>query len=575
MIKLLTELSIRNFAIIDDISVSFNDGLTVLTGETGAGKSIIIDAVQLLTGSRGSIDFVRHGEEKAEIIGQFSLNENVPRIKGTCQQYAIDIEEDTLILERTIMNTGKSICRVNGKIVTLTILREIGQLLVHIHSQHDTMHLMDPTTHLPLLDAYNEKDIAPIKDEYQKLYDELITLQKKRNQLSSNEQQLAHRLDLLRFQLSELEQANLSIDEDLQLEEERKHLQNYEKIYRSLQEAYFFLTGDQKGLDLVQQAQSALEDGQAHDAFIEKKSEIVANTFYQLEDVSLEINQYMEQLYFDEERLNNVEARMNELNRLMKKYGNTVKEMITYQAKISEEIEQIEHRDSHIEQISEQINRLEKRALKVAQKLHTVRKNTAKHLEEEITVELKDLYLQNANLVVAFHQDEQTELHENGIDHVSFMLSTNLGEPVKELEKIASGGELSRIMLAMKKIFAKHDHIQTVIFDEIDTGVSGRVAQAIGEKMYQIAMSTQTLCITHLPQVAAMADQHMLIQKQEENNRTTTNIYPLDGKEIIHELGKMLTGATLTETAIEHAQELLDLTTTFKRTIRENNIQSC
>lgn len=564
---MIIELSIRNFAIIDDLSISFNDGLTVLTGETGAGKSIIIDAVQLLVGGRASTQYIKHGKDKAEIIGQFELTKNKENIIQVCNRYDIDIENDVLILERTMYSSGKSVCRVNHKIVTLSVLKEIGQLFVQIHSQHDTMYLMEQQNHLSLVDQYNEAEINPLKTKYTEKYNEWLTLRKKYEKLHTDEQEMAHRLDLLQFQLTELEQANLVDNEDETLEHERKQLQNFEQIYTALQEAYFALNGDGKGLELLHSVKQSLEKVEEHDEFIRQHAELVNDLYYQLEDVTIQLNDYKDQLHFDEHRLNEIESRLNELNRLKKKYGHTVKEMIDYREKIKIEIDEINNRDTHVEHLKLQIDEAEKEALALAERLSELRKQTAKQLEKDLLVELKDLYLENARFSVQFKRIVDQPLSKDGIDHVTFMLSTNVGEPLKELDKVASGGELSRIMLAMKKLFAEHDLIQTVIFDEIDTGVSGRVAQAIAEKMYQIATSTQTLCITHLPQVAAMADHHLLIEKVIENEETSTKITTLEHDSIVNELGKMMTGAKLTESALEHAEELLDLTSTFKKLV--------
>lgn len=563
---MITELSIKNFAIIDDISISFQDGLTVLTGETGAGKSIIIDAVQLLTGSRASVDFVRHGEKKAEITGLFSLESTNQVVYDKCAEYGIDIEEDSLVLERTITNNGKSVCRINGKIVTLTILREIGQSLVNIHSQHDTVHLMDKGLHINLLDQYNHRQIMPVKEKYNVLFEKYTSLVQKLKNLSENEQEIAHRIDLLSFQLQELNEANLQAGEDETLEEERNKLLHFEKLNQSLHEAYYALYGDQRGLENIDIAQNALQQVKTIDPSFEKNAEQLTNLYYQLEDITFNIRNQMDEMEYDEERLDVIEARLNEINRLKKKYGSTVEEMLTYKDEIEKELDELQNKDIHLESLKEEIEKVEQDALKIAKKLTEMRKKTALKLEKEIKHELTDLYLQNATFKVDF--TTAPHLHQNGIDEVFFLISTNVGEPLKELSKVASGGELSRMMLALKKIFAKHDRIGTVIFDEIDTGVSGRVAQAIAEKMYQIAQSTQVLCITHLPQVAAMADEHLLIEKETVNNRTHTIINELNYEEKVQELGRMMTGATLTDTALEHSEQLLQLTRTFKEKVK-------
>lgn len=567
---MITELSIRNFAIIDDISITFHDGITVLTGETGAGKSIIIDAVQLIAGERGSVEYVRHGADKAEITALFSIESDHQRVHSLAKKYDIDMDEGMLILERTITKQGKSICRVNHKLVTLTILREFGQQVVNIHSQHDTIQLMDRTTHLPLLDTYYQEKITTLKTSYTELYNTYIEVKHKLDNLNYSEQETAHRIDLLKFQINELEQANLQEKELERLTEERNYLQNFEKIYRVINEAYFALYGDQKGLEWLDVAQASLQDGKEWDPFIEKQAEALTNAYYQVEDVHFALRDFADNLHFDETRLNEIEARLDELHRLSKKYGSTVSEMMSYQAKITKELDDIENKDNRISELEKEMDESKEAARKVALDLHFLRKEAAKKLEAEIKTELADLYLENASFEVYFSPVETNTMNKDGVDYITFQLSTNLGEPLKDMNKVASGGELSRVMLALKKVFAKHDHISTVVFDEIDTGVSGRVAQAIAEKMYQISESTQVLCITHLPQVAAMSDQHLLIKKIENKERTTTSIKELTSKTKISELGKMITGTKLTDTAMEHAEELLELTQSFKRSMHEH-----
>lgn len=569
---MLMELSIRDFAIIDNISISFSEGLTVLTGETGAGKSIIIDAVHLLAGGRGSVRYVRHGAKKAEISGVFAVNHHLDEVTEKCIQYGITFEEEMLVLERTITDQGKSICRINGKIVTLSILREFGHLLIDIHSQHDTQSLMDMTTHIELLDLYDQNNIGEIYHTYKEIYEELCLLEEQYEKLNENEQKLAHRLDLLTFQLNELKEANLIENEDIDLENERIQLHNFEKIFLSVQEAYHALYGDQKGLEWLNIALESLQSISEYDNTIEKKSEVLSNAYYNIEELTYDLRSFTEGLNYDENRLNTIEQRLNELNRLKKKYGSTVQEMIQFKEKIKAEINHIEHKDTHQEQLLNEINELTLKAFKQAEHLHTLRKKAAQSLKENIMFELSDLYLENADFAVSFSPEDEVDrkLNVNGFDHVRFLLSTNLGEPLKELESIASGGELSRIMLAMKKIFVNHQAVTTVIFDEIDTGVSGRVAQSIAEKMYEIAVNSQVICITHLPQVAAMSDTHMSIKKVEEHNRTTTTISELTEKEKINELSKMITGSEMTETAHEHSEQLLKLSNQFKTELKNN-----
>lgn len=571
MLYMLTELSIRDFAIIDQISITFNEGLTVLTGETGAGKSIIIDAVQLLAGGRGSVEFVRHGAKKAEIEGLFTLDRKEHPIYQVGRDFGIEISDEQVVLQRTITSNGKSICRVNSKLVTLGILREFGKTLIDIHSQHETQSLMDPESHLELLDLYDPEAMKATKKEYSYLYERLSSLKTRYKELSENEQEMAHRLDLLEFQLQELEQANLEPNEDTALEEERMSLANFEKIYTALQDAYNALYGEQKGLEWVNTARTALDVSSNFDSFISDKAEEISNHYYALEELTYSLRNYSESQQYNPERLNEVESRLNEINRLKKKYGPTVNDILHYMAKIEEEMEEITNKDSHLAKLSEQIEEVKKDAYLEAKQLHDMRVENANALMDEIKNELKDLYLEKATFSISFQQTNHDEagfddqkLHKNGFDRVRFLISTNAGEPLKDLHKVASGGELSRIMLALKKIFAKHQGVTSVIFDEVDTGVSGRVAQAIAEKIYQISSSSQVLCITHLPQVAAMADTHKLIEKAESNNRTATKVEELTTNQQVVELSRMITGTQLTETAKDHAKELLDMALTFK-----------
>ncbi|AUJ26315.1 MULTISPECIES: DNA repair protein RecN [Virgibacillus] len=573
---MLTELSIQDFAIINKLSVTFNEGLTVLTGETGAGKSIIIDAVQLLAGGRGSVEFVRHGAKKADIEGLFIIDHDSHPVYTICEQYGIESEDQQLVLRRTITANGKSICRVNSKLVTLAVLREFGRTLIDIHSQHETQSLMNPEHHLDLLDLYQPELINKAKKEYLKLYDQLSKLKNRYRKLSENEQETAQRLDLLQFQLRELEEAQLQPNEDKQLEEERNTLANFERIYSSLQLAYNSLYGEQKGLDWVNQAQIALQDNSNYDASLAQKAEDIANYYYGLEELTYDLGNQIETLQFDPERLNEIEARLNEINRLKRKYGPTVSDMLTYMAKIEEEVEEISNKDSHISKLEQQIKEKAKDAFLEAQELRDIRIKAAEALTKEIHEELKDLYLGKTEFKVDFAKNIEPQkeldkhLHKNGMDDVTFLISTNPGEPPKPLNKVASGGELSRIMLSLKKIFARHQGVTSVIFDEVDTGVSGRVAQAIAEKIYHISQKSQVLCITHLPQVAAMADTHKLIEKEVMNQRTSTTVHELSQKLQINELARMITGTKLTDTAVDHAREMLEMAIQFKG--KEHNL---
>ncbi|MCR2820342.1 DNA repair protein RecN [Lederbergia panacisoli] len=564
---MLQELSIKNFAIIDQISVSFEKGLTVLTGETGAGKSIIIDALHLLVGGRGSAEFVRHGENKAEIEGLFFLEENHP-CYGRSAEFGIDIEEGMIILRREIASSGKSVCRVNGKLVTISTLREIGGTLIDIHGQHEHQELMDESIHLSLLDQYGSTEIAPALQNYKDIFKQYDATLKKIKQLKLNEQEMVQRLDLLQFQLNEIRHAELKINEDESLADERRQLGNFEKIFASLKAGYEGLQGEQHGLDYISHTISHLETAADLDKQYEHVLESVANSYYLLEEAADRLRNELDSLEFDPERLNVIEERLNEINQLKRKYGSTVSEILEYSSKIEEEIEMLINRDARIGELESKLSSLEEDLVLEGTNLSFLRKKWAGKLTTAIHRELKELYMDKTVFEPVFGKDSENNPNfaKDGLDDVVFYLSTNPGEPLKPLSKVASGGELSRMMLALKTIFSKHQGITSIIFDEVDTGVSGRVAQAIAEKIYQVSKFSQVLCISHLPQVAAMADTHLLISKEAVSGRTRTSLKILGKKEKISEIARMISGVEITDLTIKHAKELLDITYTKKLT---------
>lgn len=560
---MLAELAIKNIAIIESVTVSFQKGFTVLTGETGAGKSIIIDSIHLLVGGRGSSDFVRHGADKAEIEGLFLIEDDHPAI-AKCSEFGIEIEEGMLLLKRDIYPSGKSVCRVNGKLVTITILREIGRTLVDIHGQHDNQEMLDEKSHLRLLDEFGGKEIYPALNEYQSIYREYVKIKKDLASLNENEQMMAQRLDLLKFQLNEITNAQLKIGEDEQLLTEKKKLTNFEKLFSSLNTTYEALQGEQKGLDWVGLALSNLDEAQTIDEELKEIYNIVSNSYYQLEDIVHTLRDKLDELEYDPNRLNEIENRLNIIHQMKRKYGDSIEAILEYCAKIDDEIEMITNRESHIETLNKKLVSIEKDLLVEANHLTSLRKNAAEKLTEAIHKQLKDLYMDKTVFEVKFFEQDNIEFQPDGIDKIEFYMSTNPGEPLKPLAKIASGGELSRIMLALKTIFSQHQGVTSIIFDEVDTGVSGRVAQAIGEKIYRISVNSQVLSITHLPQVAALSDHHFFIRKEIKENRTITSIQQLSERERIEEIARMISGSHITTATEEHAKELLDLAHKYK-----------
>ncbi|WP_163537731.1 DNA repair protein RecN [Gracilibacillus sp. YIM 98692] len=574
---MLTELSIKNFAIIEEVSITFQKGLTVLTGETGAGKSIIIDALGLLVGGRGSAEFVRHGEKKAELEGLFIIEDNSHPIYEITKELGIDIKEDQmLVLHRTISHTGKSICRVNGKLTTLAILKEIGQTLLDIHSQHETQALLNQEKHIDLLDFYYETKKPKFKSDYVRLYTQYQELKSKYEEKNKNEQEMAQRLDLLSFQLNEIQQADLQPNEDEELENERNELQHFEQIFQNLNDAYNALHGEQKAIDWLSHTAIHLEEAGEHSEEMKKVHEEYINHYFIIEELSYQIRQYLEGMEYEPKRLQIIESRLNEIDQLKRKYGTSVEEIIEYSAKIEEELDEIKNRDQHLMQLAETMDEVSKDLILEAKEIHQQRNKVAYELEMAVMKELKELYLEKSNFKVGvdYHKTGreglelnglQVKPNRNGIDQVRFYISTNPGEPLKELHKVVSGGEMSRIMLALKNIFSKHQGITSVIFDEVDTGVSGRVAQAMAEKMYNISIGSQVLCISHLPQVASIADHHLKIEKTVQKNRTHTVVNELTMDERVAEIGKMMTGTSLTNASKTHAKELIKMNETFKQ----------
>ncbi|AKP47739.1 DNA repair protein RecN [Bacillus smithii] len=562
---MLQELSIHNFAIIDELSLSLDKGLTVLTGETGAGKSIIIDAISLLIGGRGSAEFVRHGEKKAEIEGLFLLDNPDHPCYQKAEELGIDIEDGMIVLRREISTSGKSVCRINGKLVTISILREIGASLVDIHGQHEHQELLNPALHLQLLDEFAGKELEKAKMSYQELYEQYVKTKQRISQLSENEQEMAHRLDLIQFQLNEIQSADLQLNEDEKLLNEKRKLSNYEKLYEAITTSYDGLQGEGKGLDWVGLVMSYLETAAELDSEYEPVYKNVSNAYYMLEDAARQISGEMDTIEFDPNRLNEIEARLNEINLLKRKYGQSIEEILEYGAKIEEEIETLTHKETRLEDLEKKLTSIKQDLLLEAKNLSNLRKKWAETLTEAIHHELKQLYMDKTVFEIRFLPVEEDTFHKDGIDQVEFYISTNPGEPLKPLAKVASGGELSRIMLALKTIFSSHQGVTSIIFDEVDTGVSGRVAQAIGEKIYQVSVQSQVLCISHLPQVAAMADTHLYISKETDKGRTRTSVKPLEYEEKVKEIGRMISGVEMTTLTKQHAKELLDLAKSIKQ----------
>ncbi|MBB5173061.1 DNA repair protein RecN [Texcoconibacillus texcoconensis] len=573
---MLLELSIKDFAIIEDVSISFDDGLSVLTGETGAGKSIIIDAIGLLIGGRGSVEFVRHGAKRAEIEGIFSLD-RCEGVTNKLLELGVDPgEEDTLVLQRHITLQGKSVCRANGKLVTLAILREIGQSLVDIHGQHEHQHLMQTDKHLRLLDRFGGEKLLKAKQEYKDVYERFQKAKNQLKRLSENEQQTAQRLDLIQYQLQEIEQASLQLDEDDTLEKERAKLANSEKLYEQIQSSYNALYGDSKGLEWIFLALQNLEDVKHLDEGLTEIYNTLQNEYYMLEEATFSLREHLDTLEFDPERLHEIEGRLSEIHQLKRKYGSSVNEILEYASTIEEEVDTLEHRDHHIQKWQQEVQSASEDLYVEAQNVSKLRRQAAEKLQKAVQSELQALFMKDTVVEVHFQSltpsdddpyinGEKIHFNEDGFERVEFYVATNKGEPLKPLAKVASGGEISRLILAFKTVLSSFEGVTTLIFDEVDTGVSGRVSQAIAEKIQKMSADAQVLCITHLPQVAAMADTHLYISKQEEENRVVTNVRTLSVDEAVDELSRMISGVEITDLTKKHADELLQQANQIKQ----------
>ncbi|MDW8542250.1 DNA repair protein RecN [Staphylococcus sp. KG4-3] len=553
---MLQTLSIKQFAIIDELEVHFGDGLTVLSGETGAGKSIIIDAIGQLIGMRASSNYVRHGEKKAIIEGIFDIDESKEAI-SILEALDIDIDEDFLLVKREIFSTGKSICRVNNQIVTLQDLRKIMQELLDIHGQHETQTLLKQKYHLQLLDNYAENQYKNLLEQYVTTYDQYKAKKKELEDLESADQALLQRLDLLKFQFEEIQEANLVDGEVSQLESDIKRIQNSENLSLALNNAHLTLTDEHAITDRLYELSNQLQSiSEILPEKYDTLKEEVDQFYYTLEDAKHQLYDELTNTEFDEHYLNELEARMNVLNDLKRKYGKDITELIKYQDKLENEINKIENYEESTSQLRQEIERLYEDVIKLGTELSRERRIVAQTLRDHIVDEIQNLQMKDANLEISFKPLDVP--NREGIEFVEFLISPNKGEPLKSLNKIASGGELSRIMLALKTIFVKTRGQTAILFDEVDSGVSGQAAQKMAEKMKGLAKHIQVICISHLPQVASMSDHHLFISKDSVNDRTTTHVQELSGSERIDEIARMISGASVTDITRQNAKEMIE-----------------
>ena len=547
---MLSLLHIENIAVIEQADISFDQGFNVLTGETGAGKSIVIDAISAILGARAYRDMIRTGAKKASVRGIFT---DVPLLQWF-EENGVEYDSEVMI-QREIFLDGKNICRVNGTLISVSALHKLGIQLINIHGQHDSATLFDEDNHLGFLDAF--ADNVGLLTEYREKYEKVVALRREIDNLTMDEGEKLRRMETLRFQIEDISRANLQPREDDALESRRKLLQNAEKLSNGMEGAVECLYGGDEtdgALSLLMEAERALARIARYDDSIQQLHDKVSDLMYQVQDAADELKDARDNLTYSADELEMIEARLDVIHKLRRKYGATCEDILAYLEQAQKELDEIEFSDDHLERLKEKLSKTEALAWEAAKRLHENREQAAIALSKRILSELSQLDMPKVQFECAF---TETELTPNGSDFAAFYMSANAGEALKPLSRVASGGELARIMLAMKNVLAEHDQVSTLIFDEVDTGVSGRAAQKVAEKLRSVANSKQVLCVTHLPQLAALASTHFLIAKSERDGRTYTTVTPLDFEGRKLELARIIGGTNITQTTLESAGEML------------------
>lgn len=565
---MLRRLLIKNIAIIEQIEFDLEKGLNILTGETGAGKSIIIDAVNFVLGERASRDLVKFGSEKAQVEAVFDID-NSSETTSMLKSLELNGDSDTeLFLYRELSNSGRSICRINGILVPLNTLKTVADMLVDIHGQHEHQSLLQPASHIKLLDAFAKEKIYPLKHEIQNIYDEYKLLSDKLKTGFLSEAERARRTDILNYQINEIASANLYLNEEEELNGERRILMNAERIMAAFETSYECVSGTGSSLSQLKSASKSIDDISSYSPEYQELSKQLNDVYYRLEDISFTLRDLKSAFEYDPKRLDSVEKRLDFIASLKRKYGQSIEAVLFYKDSIEKELIDLIDSADLGGKLERELNACKNNYFSIAQKLSELRKTAAGALKNEIASHLSELGLKKTKFEVQFTKPNESKLSRDGLDNIEFMLSTNPGEPVKSLNKVASGGEMSRIMLAIKAVTADIDNTPTMIFDEIDSGISGNAATIVGEKMAAISSARQVICITHLPQIAAMADTHFLVEKEEDANSTRTKITRLDFEQRCREIAKIIDGAHASTLSVEHARELLFNAESAKKTLR-------
>lgn len=555
---MLLQLNISNFALIENLTISFDKGFNVFSGETGAGKSILIDAISYVLGGKFNKELIRTGEDKTFVEAIFTIeNENT---KTVLNELEIDYD-DIVIISRETFQSGKSITKVNNKSVIIANLKLITATLIDIHGQHENQNLLDSANHINYLDTFSGNEIDEALIIYKEKYKELKEIDNKINHLQGDNSDRDKLMDFLKFQIEEINSARLNVNEEDELQSKYEVLSNAEKINNALNQCYNVLyEGDDNSSSVHDALGSVLKDLKSVENHIEKLRDITSSLqdiYYILEERIEEIRQIKDSIYYDENELEYINNRIYQIGNYKKKYGKTIKDILDYRDKIQNQYDEMINRTEIIEKLSIQKSKIVKELKDYGKVLHNIRSRYSEELAIRVKNELQ--YIGMGKSVFKISVDAVEDFSINGCDKVQFLISTNPGEPLKPLEKIVSGGELSRVMLALKVVFVNKDKIPTVIFDEIDTGISGRVAQSVGEKMYQVSSKHQVLCVTHLPQIACMSDTHYVVLKEVKDNKTYTNVIKTDTVQKEYEIARMIGGADVTKLTLESTRELIKI----------------
>ena len=550
---MLQTLYIENIAVIEKSAIDFSRGLNVLTGETGAGKSIIIDAINAIMGQRTSRDIIRTGASSAFVSAQFD-NVNAA-VRRKLEEFGFDSDEDELLLQRTLSASGKSTCKINGRPATAAMLREIAAGLINIHGQHESYELFSPETHIDYIDRYGR--LIPALEDYKEKYKRYLILQKKLNEANSDESSRLSEIDLLSFQSKELFDADIQIGEEEALDSERSALMNFEKLSSLLNRAHMLLSGeDNSGCELVDMAANAMQNAANYSADYEEISNTLTDVYYNLRDCAELVSDALDNLESDPERLEEIEERLDLINRLTRKYNCTADELPALAEQMQSRLEELLNYDRNRDELIAACKAAREEAEQSALALSNNRRKTAAEFAEKVKAEMSFLNMPNVELVPYF---EESALSPKGMDKMELLISANPGETPRPVAKIASGGELSRMMLAIKTVLAGTDTVDTLIFDEVDTGISGSAAEKVGLKLREVSSECQVLCVTHQAQIAALADHHYLIKKQVEQGRTFTEVQPLDHDGRVNELARIIGGVNITDAARSHAEDMLHI----------------